>query len=259
MNQVNCIYQADCINILQELPSESVDLIIADPPYYRMKGEFDFVFQTVSQYLSWCLEWVQQCYRILKPTGAFYCWGSSLMIDKLSVEVFDRFGWIKRNLIVWNYRTGRPAKAAYRMETEFLWFYSNPMHQLNHDAIRIPYAAGWEKDKRKNPKGKTCGNVWEFPRICPNYKEATKHPTQKPEKLAERMIRASSNTGDLVVIPFAGSGSEIVQCIKNGRDFIASEINPFYVQEIILPRLKKECGMAQYQVKNGISGKEGEA
>ena len=76
--------------------------------------------------------------------------------------------------------------------------------------------------------------------MMPNYKEATSHPTQKPEKLAERMIRASSNAGGLVVIPFAGSGSEVVQCIKNGRDFIAAETNVSYVQDIILPRLKKE-------------------
>lgn len=249
---INHVYQMDCMKVLQELPTASVDLIIADPPYYRMRGDFDFVFQTVCQYLSWCLEWVRECHRILKPTGAFYCWGSGLMIDKLSVEVLDRFDWIKRNLIVWNYRTGRPAKAAYRIETEFLWFYSNPLHVINHDVIRIPYDPGGEKDKRKNPKGKTCGNVWEFSRIKPNYKEATKHPTQKPEKLAERMILASSNIGDLVVIPFAGSGSEIVPCIKNRRNFIASEINDSYVEDIIIPRLKTQFGNEDFQVKKRL-------
>ena len=236
----NRIYCADCVEVLRGLPDRSVDLVIADPPYYRMKGGFDFVFQSVPQYLEWCLLWAGECYRVLKPTGAFYCWGSCQMIDKLSVHVLDKFDWIKRNLIVWNYRTGRPAKAAYRNEAEFLWFYSNPLHEINIDAVRIPYDAGGEKDKRKNPKGKSCGNVWEFPRIMPNYKEATGHPTQKPEKLAERMLLASSRTGDLVVIPFAGSGSEIVQCIKNGRDFIASEINEAYVGDMILPRLQKE-------------------
>lgn len=233
----NRIYPMDCVEVLKELPSE---IVIADPPYYRMKGEFDFVFQSVPQYLAWCMEWVRECHRILKPTGAFYCWGSSQMIDKLSVEVLDKFDWIKRNLIVWNYRTGRPAKAAYRDEADFLWFYSKPLHEIHVDAVRIPYDKGGEKDKRKNPKGKSCGNVWEVPRVMPNYKEATSHPTQKPEKLAERMIRASSDAGGLVVIPFAGSGSEIVQCIKNGRDFIAAENNVSYVQDIILPRLKKE-------------------
>ena len=162
------------------------------------------------------------------------------MIDKLSVEVLDRFDWIKRNLIVWNYRTGRPAKAAYRNEAEFLWFYSNPLHEINIDAIRVPYDEGGEKDKRKNPKGKSCGNVWEFSRIMPNYRESTGHPTQKPEKLAERMILASSKAGDLIVIPFAGSGSEIVPCAKLDRYFIAAETNESYVKNIILPRLEKE-------------------
>ena len=172
--------------------------------------------------------------RVPQDTKAY---GSALL---LPAEVLDSFDWIKRNLIVWNYRTGRPAKAAYRIETEFLWFYSNPRHEINTDAIRIPYDEGGERDKRKNPKGKSCGNVWEFPRIMPNYKEATGHPTQKPEKLAERMILASSKEGDLIVIPFAGSGSEIVQCAKNGRYFVAAETNETYVKDMILPRLEKE-------------------
>jgi len=240
LKEKNRIYEADCMEMLRGLDSGSVDLVIADTPYYHMKGDFDFIFQSVSEYLEWCSDWVGECHRILKPTGAFYCWGSSLMIDKLSVEVLDKFDWIKRNLIVWNFRTGRPGKVTYRNEADFLWFYSNPLHEINHDAVRIPYCDGSEKDKRKNPKGKTCGNVWEFPRIMPNYKESTEHPTQKPEKLAERIILASSNPKDLVVIPFAGSGSEIVQSIKHGRDFIAAEINQSYVQHIILPRLEKE-------------------
>lgn len=242
----NRIYEADCLEVLKRIPASSVDLVIADPPYYRMKGDFDFVFQSVPEYLEWCCGWVKECHRILKQTGAFYCWGSSQMIDKLSVEVLDRFGWVKRNLIVWNYKTGRPGKNTYRNEAEFLWFYSNPLHEVSHDEIRIPYSAGGEKDKRKNPKGKTCGNVWEFPRIMPNYKESTGHPTQKPEKLAERMILASSRPGDLVVIPFAGSGSEVIQSIKNGRDFIASEINHGYVHDIILPRLEREVGKGKF-------------
>lgn len=239
--KLNQIYEADCVDILKRLSSESVDLIIADPPYYHMRGEFDFIFESVAEYLEWCSVWAKECCRILKPTGAFYCWGSSQMIDKLSVRVLDNLDWIKRNLIVWNYGTGRPGKAIYRNEAEFLWYYSKPFHEIRHDEIRIPYHVGGEKDKRKNPKGKSCGNVWEYPRIMPNYKESTGHPTQKPEKLAERIIHASSKPDDLVFIPFAGSGSEIVQCIKQGRNFIATEINTLYVRDIILPRIEMTC------------------
>lgn len=237
--------------MLRMLPDECADLIIADPPYYRMHGEFDFIFQSIPEYLEWCMEWVRECNRILKPTGAFYCWGSSRMVDRISAEVLEKFEWERRNLIVWNYRTGKPSKKAYRNETEFLWFYGKPLHEVNHDAVRIPYAMGGEKDKRKNPKGKTCGNVWEFPRIMPNYKEATKHPTQKPEKLAERIILASSRKDDLVIIPFAGSGSEIVQCIKHGRAYLAAEIKASYVEEIILPRLRQESKTVPCRVIKG--------
>ena len=86
----NHLYGTDCMDILPKLPGESIDLIIADPPYYRMKGSFDFVFRSEKEYLEWCSLWVAECCRVLKPTGAFYCWGSCLMIDKLSVLVLDR-------------------------------------------------------------------------------------------------------------------------------------------------------------------------
>ena len=73
----NQVYEADCVEILQSLPSMSADLVIADPPYYHMKGPFDFVYDSIPQYLEWCFQWVSECYRILKPTGAFYCWGAA--------------------------------------------------------------------------------------------------------------------------------------------------------------------------------------
>lgn len=259
----NTVYSVDCMEVLKELPDESVDLILADPPYYRMKGDFDFVFQSVKEYLDWCRIWVAECYRVLKPTGAFYCFGSERMLDWVSVEVLNRLDWLKRNLIVWDYVTGLPGKASYRFESEFVWFYSKDCHVLNHDAVRIPYSPGQEKDKRKNPKGKTCGNVWRFPRVRANSREATGHPTQKPEQLSERMVLASSKTGDLVFIPFAGSGSEILSCLKNKRDFIAAEINPAYVRDIIYPRISEVVQNSSVTWENGniqiILDKEGES
>lgn len=91
-------------------------------------------------------------------------------------------------------------------------------------------------------------------RIMPNYKEATEHPTQKPEKLAERILLASSKEGDLVLIPFAGSGSEIVACVRNQRNFIATECNERYVQDIIFPRLEKTFGVEKFLMKTEKNG-----
>ena len=87
---------------------------------------------------------------------------------------------------------------------------------------------GGRRTREKIPKGKAAGMFGNFPGSC----QTTKN----------RILLASSDPGDLVVIPFAGSGSEIVSCIKHGRDFIAAEINPVYVRDMILPRLTKEGG-----------------
>ena len=230
----NHIYNMDCMDFLKLLPDKSVDLVIADPPYFRMRGDFDFVFSSESAYLDWTLEWVREIHRVLKETGAFYCWGSSLMIDKTSAHVLDKFCWERRNLIVWNFRTGRPSQKSFRIETDFLWFYAKHDHSIHVDDVRIPYANGYshEKDKRKNPRGKSLGNVWEAPRIMPNYAEWVDHPTQKPLSICSNIIKASSSMGDLVYIPFAGSGSETLCCKLLGRNFIASEINTDYCKLI---------------------------
>jgi len=230
--KINQIIKMDCIEYMKTLPDKSVKLIIADPPYYKTYGDFDFVFKDEKGYIEWSKKWVSEAHRILKDDGAFYCWGSDKMIDKMSVLVIDNYDWIKRNLIVWNFKTGRAAKVAYRNESEFMWFYSKKNHKLNVDDIRIPYTNGIDhtKDKRKNPKGKTCGNVWENSRIMPNYPEWVNHPTQKPLNICNRIVLASSNEGDLIYVPFAGSGSEIISCIENNRNYIATEIEDKYIK-----------------------------
>ena len=237
--ELNKLHNEDCITYMKTLPDKCVDLIIADPPYYKTYGEFDFVFSNEEEYLEWTRGWVQEAFRILKDSGGFYCWGSDKMIDKISAFVLNDLEWEKRNLIVWNFKTGRPSKKALRNETEFMWFYSKENHLLNIDDVRIPYTNGIDhtKDKRKNPLGKSLGNVWEDSRIKQNYPEWVNHPTQKPLSICNRIIKASSNEGDLVYIPFAGSGSEIVACINNNRNWIATEINEEYINEIIYPRI----------------------
>ena len=240
MIELNKVYNKDCLEFMKEIPDEYIDLIIADPPYYKTYGEFDFVFKDENEYLIWMDKWVEQANRILKDTGGFYCWGTQKMLDKIACYVLSKYNWRKRDLIVWYFKTGRPEKQGYRKETEFMWFYSKKNHFLNIDDIRIPYTSGGiEKDKRKNPLGKTCGNVWEFKRIMKNYPEWVNHPTQKPIDLCERIVKASSNVGDIVYIPFAGSGSEIIACIKNKRNYIATEINNEYITNIIIPRIQR--------------------
>lgn len=81
------------------------------------------------------------------------------------------------------------------------------------------------------------GDVWEFVRVRYKMPEFTNHPTQKPLSICNRIVKVHSNENDLIYIPFAGSGSEIEACIKNNRNWVATELNNEYVTNIILPRI----------------------
>lgn len=97
-------------------------------------------------------------------------------------------------------------------------------------------------DYRKNPPQpynteKIDGDVWEFVRVRYKMPEYTNHPTQKPLSICDRIVKVHSNENDLVYIPFAGSGSEIESCIRNNRNWIATELNEEYISDIIYPRI----------------------
>lgn len=82
--EFNRVYQMDCIEGMKLLPDKSVDLIVADPPYYKIKGEFDFVWKTMDEYIEWCLKWLKECQRILSPKGSMYLYGMDLQLEHLA-------------------------------------------------------------------------------------------------------------------------------------------------------------------------------
>ena len=122
-------------------------------------------------------------------------------------------------------------------------------YTFNNSALQIPSKYAGQKHKRYDKNGnpywkevnptKQCGDVWEINKVKGGSKEDTKHKTQKPLMICDRIILASSNEEDLIYIPFGGSGSEIVSCIINNRNYIATEINKEYIDEIIIPRIKE--------------------
>lgn len=149
---------------------------------------------------------------------------------------------------MWFYdSSGAQAKVRYGSLYEPIIFATK--HKKNYcfnleDAQIEAYTGSVRKliDYRKNPPQpyntkKNCGDVWYFPRVRYRMPEYTKHPTQKPLSICERIVKVHSNNGNLIYIPFAGSGSEIESCIANGRNYIASEINADYVKNIIKPRI----------------------
>jgi site-specific DNA-methyltransferase (adenine-specific) len=247
------IYHQDCLSFMQSLPNDHIDLIIADPPYYEICGDFDFIWNNLEEYLCWCQKWLLESQRILKSTGSIYLWGK-IGFGK-GFALFHLANWIEQNKLfkIVNWITqrntrGRGTKKGFIEAREELLFMTksdnyiwNPSY-TNEPSNRKDL--GFNGKPRKN-KFKRCTDVWsDITEASQSSKERFKlsdgssFPTVKSIQLCNRIISASSNVGDLVYIPFGGSGSEAVACQTLKRKWILTEINQHYVEELIKPRLE---------------------
>jgi site-specific DNA-methyltransferase (adenine-specific) len=226
----------DCFAVLPQLPSGSVDLVIADPPYNLDKqyGDTAFHRMDMEEYRSFTRRWLTEALRILKPEGSLYIcadWQTGLLLGPLLAEYA-----VLRNRITWQREKGRGASANWKNSMEDIWFATKSDRYTFHlDAVRqrrrvlAPYREnGMPKDWQDTPDGRfrdTCpSNFWDDITVpFWSMPENTEHPAQKPEKLLAKLILASSSPGDTVLDPFAGSGSTCVTAKKLGRHYIGIE------------------------------------
>lgn len=234
------LYLEDCIDTMKKMEDQCVDLIIADPPYFQVYGDFDFIFSSKEEYLSWCKLWLLECQRILKPNGTLMIWGGlgkrQITFARLAIMLEDDvdLNFIRQNWITQRNTRGIGTKKNYMSTREDLLF----LTKSNDFTFNIPYLEeksnrkdlGANGKERKN-KFKRVSNVWcDITEASQSSIERCEHPTVKAQKLCDRIILTHSNENDLVYIPFAGSGSEIISCIRNNRQVIGSEINEKYYQ-----------------------------
>lgn len=278
------------------LPDKCIDLIIADPPYFETKGDFDFIWSTFSDYLADVERWAIECKRLLKDNGTLYWFGGSKKIAYTQI-IFDKYFVLVNNL-VWEKAeadgmfgsTGSEQLRSFPNSTERILMYSNENFKDNfpqREYIRseIIKSRGKIVLKDVNIALGTATNgggvasaclsldktepamltkemyeklqVWlnpylskpyeylrkeydELRRPFNNFSKSTEvikvrfkpseydHPTVKPEHLARTLILTSSNIGDTILIPFAGSGTECAMAIKENRNFIGYEIDPVH-------------------------------
>lgn len=237
---------------MRTLPNECIDLIIADPPYNNIiNKEWDKQWKTEEEYYNWCQQWIKECYRILSSIGSLYIWNWFNNICSIGY-IAKQENFIIRNLITWCRGGGRETNN-YRSQSEYLLYLTKnnkPTFNLNdillnpYDECRRMTKQAWERGKyeRKNrpnynEEPSKPSNIWWDSFISKQSKENVGHPTQKPLSICNRIIKASSNEKDLVYIPFAGSGTEIISCINNNRNYIATEINKEYIYNIINKRI----------------------
>lgn len=239
---VNAVINADCVEILRKLPKKSIDLVFADPPY-NIGVKYDVYNDNLprEKYLAWCKEWIGLVYDVLKDSGSFYLAIGDEYAAELNLIAKEK-GFILRNWIIWYYTFGQNQRKKFnRSHTHIFYFVKDDDKAIfNTDAVRIPSARQLiYNDKRAHPKGKVPDDVWQFSRVCGTFKERVKgYPCQMPEALLERIIKASSNEGDIVLDPFAGSGTTLAVAKKLNRRYIGIEISKNYC-ELIEKRLKK--------------------
>lgn len=246
----NSIHCGDAVEFIRSLQDESVDLIIADPPYSIPKdrefGEGAF-HQTRDEWLAWCKIWLEECKRVLTPLGNLFVYAIHHNACFLQVHLYE-LGFEYRRQIIWSYENGwskykRGPACHYE---PILWFAKSQASTFH--VIREPYKSTERlkhtitkngKVWKPHPEGKQAGDVWRFPTLAGRRfaDERTSHPTQKPLALSRRIVEGFSNPGDLVLVPFVGSGSECVAAVNAERRYIGSEINPSYV-EIAMTRLR---------------------
>jgi site-specific DNA-methyltransferase (adenine-specific) len=234
---------ADTFALLPHLPRECADLIIADPPYNLTKDYHGKKFKATAanEYEVYTRKWLSLVIPLLKPTGTLYVccdWKSSLIIGQVLEEMLN-----VQNRITWQREKGRGTTTNWKNSMEDIWFATKDKdtYTFNVDAVKIlkkviaPYrdkngeAKDWENTDTGNERLTCPSNFWDDITIpFWSMAENTAHPTQKSEKLLAKLILASSNHGDIVLDPFAGSGSTAVTAKKLDRHYISIEQNPLY-------------------------------
>lgn len=235
MIQTDSILAGDCVKILSGLDEPIADLIFADPPF-NIGYKYD-VYEdrkAYDEYYAWTEKWMAACLGALKPAGSFWV----AIGDEYAAEVriiARKMGLCLRNWVIWHYTFGQSTRKKFaRSHTHLFYWVRDPKRfTFNDQAVRIPSARQTTyRDRRANPKGKVPDDVWSFSRVCGTFHERVGwHPCQMPEKLLERIVRVSSNAGDLVVDPFSGSGTICVVAARLQRRYLGIDISKSYVSK----------------------------
>ncbi len=246
------LYQADALDLLRRMPTESVDMIFADPPYFLSNGGITCVggrmvrvdkggwdkSQGITADHNFNILWLDQCRRLLRPNGTLWVTGTSHNIHSVgyALQTLD-----------------------YKILNDIAWFKVNPPPNLacryfTHATETILWAAKNAKSRhtfhyslmKAQNGGKQMQSLWSIMPPGKSEKRHGKHPTQKPEALLTRIVEASTSLGELVLDPFCGSATTGVACARLGRRFIGIERETEHL-ELAALRLKDEADMKTAQ------------
>jgi site-specific DNA-methyltransferase (adenine-specific) len=249
------LFHGDALHTLSsEVPSESVDLIFVDPPYNIGKrfSNFHDKWESEEEYAKWAYKLLDECLRVLKPSGSLYVMTSTQAMPYFDLYLRRRTVILSR--IVWHYdSSGVQAKKYFgSMYEPILYCVKDKGNYIfNSNDIKIEAKTGAQRkliDYRKEIPSqynteKVPGNVWYFPRVRYRMEEYENHPSQKPESLLERIILASTDKGNIVLDPFAGTFTSASVAKRLGRNSISIESQ----EEYLKVGLRRVLGWQEYK------------
>ncbi|MGI2271812.1 DNA-methyltransferase [Staphylococcus cohnii] len=219
----------DAIETMKQLESESIDLIVTDPPY-NLSKDYGVSKDNLSleEYIDFTKSWLTEAHRVLKKNGTIYVFMGMKFISHIYIIMEQEFDMKFNSWITWHYTQGIGKKKGFSpRHDDILMFTKSNNFTFNLDDIRVPQKY---YRKRNNMRGANPGNVWQLSHVHYSQKGRTAHPTQKPEALIERIILASSNEGDKVLDPFVGSGTTTRVCQQTNRSCIGIDLFENYIK-----------------------------
>lgn len=247
--KTNVIYVGDCVEVLgREIPTSSIDLIFADPPYNlsgnglkwkgnKTGGDWYMVNEAWDQYsapeyLQFTENWIEACRKALKDGGSIYISSTHHNLGEILITL-KKLGFKINNIITWQKSNAMPnmTKRVFTHTCEYVvWAVKGRGWTFNYRELK-----DINPEKQKDGSLKQMRDVWVFPLVQGKERLRTKegralHPTQKPEELLRRIIVASSKKGDTVLDPFLGSGTTAVVAKRLGRHWIGIEVDAKYAK-----------------------------
>ena len=241
------LYHIDAIGAMERLPDNLIDLTVTSPPY-NIGKEYETHMQ-LDDYIDWSERWIWAVHRLSKPFGSLWLNLGYLEVPgrgravPIPYLIWDRLPFYLLQEVVWNYGAGVATKKMFSPRNEkFLWLVKSLDHYtFNLDEVRDPDVK--YPNQRKNGKlrvnqlGKNPTDVWQIPKVTTGQgmtgrrasPERTRHPAQFPVSVIERIVRACSNTGDLLLDPFMGSCTTAEVAIRNRRSIVGFEIKSEYL------------------------------
>lgn len=248
MDFTDKVFNTDALEGMRLLPDESIDLIVADPPYNLGKDYGnDSDKQKSQEFLRWTENWLNIAISKLKSTGSLYIFTTWRYSPE--IFVFLKSKMIMLNEIIWDRKVpsmGGSTRRYSSVHDTIGFFAKSKDYYFDLDAVRIPYDEETKKARSRsifvgkkwlevgyNPK-----DLWSVSRLHRIHSEREDHPTQKPLEIIERMVKASCPENGIVLDPFAGTGTTAVACLLNNRRYVTFELNEEYY-EIILRRIER--------------------